>query len=297
MNDLDRITAAFQGNKEKTYKNILELTGCLTDRYRGSGVKTALVSAALAYIYQSDNIEDALICAANEIDSDTDTIASMCGALLGAYSEHELTWPLQDRDYLISESTRLANIGRASNQNSFEYPKIQSWIPPYKQNDAVVRVDNDFALVGLGMLTTIDERYYEANNACWQWFALPFGQTILAKRKSDRIREIHKSQLPDFAFTTKTINSEVRKENDVNNDSLSKTDVIAMQRDLFEKEDDPRDWLDKITDVVINSNFDDAVLGRMLNECINKTQSVQMAVSFSAIVAKAKIVRQRKNKE
>lgn len=297
LNDLENINAILQENNEKAYRRILEITGCLTDKYRGSGIKTALVSAVLAHIYQYDNIESALVCAANEIDSDTDTIASMCGALLGAYSEQEVTWPLQDRDYLISESMRLANIERSNSQRSFEYPKIQSWIPPYKQNDAVGIVENNFALVGLGMLTNIDERYYEANNACWQWFKLPFGQTILVKRKSDSIREIHESQLPDFNPISKVTKSEVKKENDSKDEFLTKTNVMAKQGDLFGREADPKDWLDSITDVVINSNFDDVTLGRMLNECINKTQSVQMAVSFSAIIAKAKIVRQRKNKE
>ncbi|MBN5360587.1 ADP-ribosylglycohydrolase family protein [Serratia ureilytica] len=295
--DLENINAILQENNEKTYRRILEITGCLTDKYRGSGIKTALVSAVLAHIYQHDNIESALVCAANEIDSDTDTIASMCGALLGAYSEQEVTWPLQDRDYLISESMRLANIERSNSQRSFEYPKIQSWVPPYKQNDAVGIVENNFALVGLGMLTNIDERYYEANNACWQWFKLPFGQTILVKRKSDSIREIHESQLPNFNPISKVTKSEVKKENDSKDEFLTKTNVIAKQGDLFGREANPKDWLDSITDVVINSNFDDVTLGRMLNECINKTQSVQMAVSFSAIIAKAKIVRQRKNKE
>ncbi|NWC65503.1 ADP-ribosylglycohydrolase family protein [Cedecea sp. P7760] len=297
LNDIENITSILHDNKEKAYRRILEITGCLTDRYRGSGIKTALVSAVLAYIYQRDNIENALVCAANEIDSDTDTIASMCGALLGAYSEQEVTWPLQDREYLISESMRLANIEGSNSQRSFEYPKIQSWIPPYKQNDAVGIVENNFALVGLGMLTNIDERYYEANNACWQWFKLPFGQTILVKRKSDSIREIHESQLPDFTPRAKATKSEVIKENDSKDESFTKTNVIVKQGDLFGREADPKDWLDSITDVVINSNFDDVTLGRMLNECINKTQSVQMAVSFSAIIAKAKIVRQRKNKE
>lgn len=297
LNDLENINAILQENNEKAYRRILEITGCLTDRYRGSGIKTSLVSAVLAYIYQHDNIENALVCAANEIDSDTDTIASMCGALLGAYSDHEVTWPLQDRDYLISESMRLANIEVSHSQRSFEYPKIQSWVPPYKQNDAVGIVDNSFALVGLGILTNIDERYYEANNACWQWFKLPFGQTILVKRKSDNIREIHNSQLPAFTSITRVTKNEVIKENSSKDESVNKTDVMAKQGDLFERDTDPRDWLDRITDLVINSNFDDVTLGRMLNECINKTQSVQMAVSFSAIIAKAKIVRQRKSKE
>ncbi len=297
LSDLENINVLLQENKENAYRKILNVTGCLTDRYRGSGIKTSLVSAILAYIFQHDDIENALVCAANEIDSDTDTIASMCGALLGAYSEREVTWPIQDRDYLISESMRLANIERSGSQKSFEYPKIQSWVPPYKQNDAVGIFEKNFALVGLGTLTTIDERYYEANNACWQWFKLPFGQTILVKRKSDITKDIHKSQLPDFNSISKATKAEVLKENEPRLESPAKNDVVTRQGDLFERESDPRDWLDRITDLVINSNFDDITLGRMLNECINKTQSVQMAVSFAAIIAKAKIVRQRKNKE
>lgn len=295
LHDLENISMFLHENKEVAYRKILESTGCLTDKYRGSGIKTSLVSAILAYIYQNDNIENALVCAVNEINSDTDTIASMCGALLGAYSEQEVTWPLQDREYLISESARLANIDKFNTQKSFEYPKIQDWIPPYKQNDAVGMVDNNFALVGLGVLTNVDECYYEANNAYWQWFKLPFGQTILVKRKANGIGKVPQNQLPKLSGVT-VINNEVRKESNIKSPSISKNYIAEKQRDLFEKEDDERDWLDEITDIVINSNFDDAVLGRMLNECINRTQSIQMAVSFSAIVAKAKVVRQRKNK-
>jgi len=103
--------------------------------------------------------------------------------------------------------------------------------------------------------------------------------------------------LPDFNSISKATKAEVLKENEPRLESPAKNDVVTRQGDLFERESDPRDWLDRITDLVINSNFDDITLGRMLNECINKTQSVQMAVSFAAIIAKAKIVRQRKNKE
>ena len=54
------------------------------------------------------------------------------------------------------------------------------------------------------------------------------------------------------------------------------------------------DMLDYWTDEVIRSNFDDRVLGEFLNRCIDEYGTIEGAVTFAGIVAKAKIARQRR---
>ena len=52
--------------------------------------------------------------------------------------------------------------------------------------------------------------------------------------------------------------------------------------------------IDEWTNEVIQSGFDDTVLGRVLDECIDTTESLETAVAVAAIVAKAKVARRRR---
>ena len=54
--------------------------------------------------------------------------------------------------------------------------------------------------------------------------------------------------------------------------------------------------IDEWTDELIQSNFDDRTLGRLLNRCIDEYGSVEGAATFAGIVAKAKIARLRRNR-
>ena len=56
----------------------------------------------------------------------------------------------------------------------------------------------------------------------------------------------------------------------------------------------PADRLDRWTDEVIKSDFDDRLLGQLLNRYIDEEGSIEAAASFVAIVAKAKLSRQRR---
>lgn len=68
-----------------------------------------------------------------------------------------------------------------------------------------------------------------------------------------------------------------------------------MDRNADEKAPTPRlEGVDDWTDIVIRSDFDDLVMGRMLNRCIEQTGSIEVAIGFASIIAKAKITRQRR---
>jgi hypothetical protein len=54
--------------------------------------------------------------------------------------------------------------------------------------------------------------------------------------------------------------------------------------------------IDAWSDEVISSNFDNNTLGRLLNRCIDSFNSIEPAVAFAAIIAKAKIARKRRSR-
>ena len=52
--------------------------------------------------------------------------------------------------------------------------------------------------------------------------------------------------------------------------------------------------LDKATDIIIASGFDNEVIGRLINLSIEETGGIEAAVGLSAIVAKARLARMRR---
>lgn len=305
ISDINLVQGITHGSPSERYVEALGGLGCLTSQFRGSGWKTALAALSLAYFFREDEIEAGLVAAANELESDTDTIGTMAGALLGTGTKRNPEWPLQDSEYIASEARRLSSVARGEVQSSFSYPDLGYWNAPRKQYEAIGVLDRGLALAGLGELQTHDDEF-RSKQWIWQWCELPFGQNVLVKRKIGATDQIVRSQLPIS-----------RKKAD----ALDKTTIArpkdqeppGTSGDLFGDEyDDDRsqdigrsqdgrvisstDTIDALTDEVIKSNFDDRTLGRMLNKCIDTTQSVEAAIGFSAIISKAKIARMKKGR-
>ncbi|MDC5081724.1 hypothetical protein NRA12_07865 [Acinetobacter baumannii] len=49
-----------------------------------------------------------------------------------------------------------------------------------------------------------------------------------------------------------------------------------------------------MTDEVIRSNFDERLIGKNFNKIIDRYASLEQAIAFAAIIAKAKLARNRK---
>ncbi len=85
-----------KNGRKDSYVELLDALGCRSEEFRGSGFKTALAAAALAWICRGGtNPEAALVIAANELRSDTDTIGTMTGAILGQRSPRVRTGPFK----------------------------------------------------------------------------------------------------------------------------------------------------------------------------------------------------------
>lgn len=298
LEDLALVPEVPSQGAEVAYIDFLEKTGCLGDRFRGSGFKTALAAFVLSRLFGVNRITEALTVAANEIRSDTDTIATMAGALLGAVANTPPTWPVQDRAYLEEEARRLAAIAFGDAQESFSYPDVSTWEAPSSQSDAVVRFDGGFALVGLGKARASGQEY-RTGGFVWQWMDLPFGQSVLAKRRVGVDSVVDVGQMPGRYQAPKV---STMKEAGYGVQERLPLDP-SPANDERASRGRPTDYharvggfpgVDKATDIVIASGFEDAVIGRMINQCIEDTGSIEQAISLTAIIAKARVARMKR---
>jgi hypothetical protein len=222
----------------------------------------------------------------------------MAGALLGALSRSAPTWPIQDRVYLESDARRLALIALGEEQASFSYPDVSTWEAPSSQSDAVVRFDGGLALVGLGKVRSLGQEY-RSGGFVWQWFELPFGQSVLAKRRVDIDNIVNEGQLPGKQ-QRRTV-SQVKESSPPKQERFElEPRPLADDRTARKRPDDSRDYssgfpgIDKATDIIISSGFNDATIGRLINQCIEDTGSIEVVVSLTAILAKAKVARMKR---
>jgi ADP-ribosylglycohydrolase len=193
--DLDLSRHLVESSDPNTYSKVLSTIGCLDRIFRGSGIKTALAAAMLSWLYRGSDPEAPLRAASNALGSDTDTIATMAGAIIGSYAAREPEWPLQDREYIAKEATRLARFASGTPQDSFAYPDVARWAPPDSHGGAIGRYGRGHAIVGLGATLPISDAY-SSGDAVWQWMQLPFGQTILVKRRKSPRFKVRPDQLP-----------------------------------------------------------------------------------------------------
>lgn len=282
------------------YHDILSALGCFDDRYRGSGWKTALAAAALSWICREVEPELAMEAAANALGSDTDTIATMAGALVGAVVGRSPIWTLQDESYLVLQAQRMAAMANGSAEIAFRYPDLSDWRPPASQSDATFAHIGGLAVIGLGAAEIIGKPH-AAGGFVWQWLKLPFGQTVFAKRRAGSLPNLDIRQLP--------VERQPAKLKPMSSSPQLPLPPIASagfapvngddngSRQLHSKvksDAAQADRLDRWTDEVIKSDFDDHVFGRLLNRYIDEVGSIEGAASFVAIIAKAKLSRQRR---
>ncbi|MEO8489117.1 ADP-ribosylglycohydrolase family protein [Pseudomonas sp.] len=297
LHDISRVSEAINDNPVAAYKSAISSIGCLTDRFRGSGFKTALAASVLSYLYRSEPIEEALVLSANVLESDTDTIATMAGALLGAIAGRSPIWNIQDSDYIISDATRLANIAIGNPQSSFSYPDIGRWNPPVNQGASIRVYEDRLAIAGLGALETYGDEYSFGDHV-WQWSTLPFGQTILAKRKAFINDVVGIDQLPKPSAPSYMPPSRSAPDSQFNVQQPELNFELGNTQSAQEKpcEDIFLNDLDAESDIIISSNFDSHTIGKIFKIRIDATSSIESAMTLLAIVAKARIARNKRRK-
>lgn len=258
--------------KEKKYFTILNDLGGLSAEERGSGLKTQLFASVLAWLYKDEGPEAALRMAAKVFNSDTDSIATMAGALMGGVWHSDPEGPIQDENYIRAEAERLYNVGAGIQQPSFDYPNLLSWSPPKNQSSALSSKEGRHMLMGLGDVELFGESKTSTKGAklIWQWGRLSFGQTVLTKRRDDS-RASYKPERYDVYLETHVPQREFP------------TSILSHAPSLS---------LNERTQACIKSKFDPRLIGENILELATGEDGIERCIAFAAIIAKAKIARE-----
>jgi ADP-ribosylglycohydrolase len=269
---------ALAGAKDRAgaYKRLVVELGGKARETVGSGMIAAVASLFAAWSFR-DAPDTGLRVIVNELGTDTDTIASMTGALIGATGCGPTPGPVLDQKYIVAEAMRMAMISMGEAVRSFPHPDPIKWKPPRSLSDAVGLADGTLAVAGLGKVveTSTAYRLDQKDGASYQWMTLEFGQTLLAKRRP------RPNPLPAGALP---VERPVR----------AATNGRGAQPSLFEPHSErsssarpqAEDDVAQAVERVIESGFDPQVLGReLLRLSALPHQSIERSSAFAAAVA------------
>ncbi len=284
---------------EVAYNEYLTMIGGFNALTRGSGTKSAIGALALSWLFREDQAKGVL-AAANALGSDTDTIGSMAGAILGMTASMEPPGELQDKKFLVDQALRLSQIASGADLPDFSYPSLLAWSPPRSASDSVGLFCGGLGIAGLGAVSPIDSETYhtaERQPSVWRWVHAWFGQTMLVKMRQD-LPDFPESQMPqkDPPMRLHPSPSAIEQLSEVNTKGDVNTKGLRVQRDqeqpLFK---DLRGIdLDRATQEAINSNFDESIIGAMLLRLAEGDLGIENSIAFAAIVAKARRARLRR---
>jgi ADP-ribosylglycohydrolase len=286
------------------YRNLVKELGCFEKSSVGSGTKTAVLALYLSYAFRN-NPHDGLVTAANVLGSDTDTIATMAGAIMGATTSVAPPEQVADMEYLINEAERLFAISNGEIVESKAYPDMLYWQPPQTQLDVVGKYKDKWVIQGLGEAIPGDivGKKGGRDSTVWQWFHLEFGQSVLIKRR--HIPKVVKEEnLP-----VKNVSISAQNELGISKQyrvTTDQTKAVGRQKEIWQREtaeirkkermyqSEGTITIDVATNICIQSDFEKSIVGEMLMRLSEQENGIEKAIGFAAIIAKAKQVRMKK---
>lgn len=213
---------ATHGTGTERYTRILAGLELSHPNKRGSGMLTAVAAALLPWC--DARPEQGLGIAANVVGTDTDTIATMAGAIYGAAADCEPPVEVLDAELFKSEASRLTDIafGREA-APSHRYPDLIHWDAPKGRADMLASADNGAVqVVGLGPAEPIaDEVKAPAGKFAWRWVRLALGQTLLIKHRLPTPWQPVRS--PTAPTSSQPTDAGVKKPNDMFSNALNES--------------------------------------------------------------------------
>ncbi|HET8955689.1 MAG TPA: ADP-ribosylglycohydrolase family protein [Solirubrobacterales bacterium] len=284
LEELQRIGTGVGG-----YEDAVEALGAFRPEQRGSGTKTALLAAVAAWLFK-DKPADVIGACSNRLGTDTDSIATMAGALAGATVEDEPDLPLVERPYIIREAERLWAISEGLEVPSFPYPSIMTWTPPRSQIDCVGTVGKELALAGLGPIQAVEEIPAGSGKTSdrWSWGDLWFGQRVLLKHRP-RPKSLPESQIvnrDDRYINASLLDAPPRPVRSRARDR----DEISVRRQAQPP------TLHQITDEVIATGFDPTAVGHALISLAERDDGIEAAGQYASIISKALLSRRDRHR-
>lgn len=257
------------GNGAERYADVIERLRLREPARRGSGTLTAIAAAAL--IWCEERPEKALTVAANALGTDTDTIATMAGAILGAVADSEPPTDVQDAELFRREARRLAAIARGGEPESFRYPDLLKWSAPKTRADTLVRTgEGELHVLGLGRVESTQESVAQPKGEfAWQWFELEFGQTVLVK---------HRRNLARRASDADTKSRQSRPLPEAEAPLPEAPAAVSMEVS------EPHHDLQRVLDYVRNHRDDDRIVGAAIRKVVNKGTTGEIAAFTASLI-------------
>lgn len=268
------------------YNAAIRSLECDIDSRRGTATNTAIASSLLCYFFKDSSPYEAIVSAVNYLGTDTDSIASMAGAILGCYSDIP-KWDIQDSSYIINDAIRLNNISQGRKAANFIYPDLNKWQPPQTQSDTlIINTEGEYHILGLGKVTPLESDAWKTKTHSWQWVKFDFGQSILVKSK---VGEIKKAETPPLRNIDAYSRNDfiAQKKNDTN---IDKNGQISFIDD--ESTSNSLD-IDEITSMLIKDGFNKQKIGHYLIELADK-KGIESCIAYAAILSKAFITRKKR---
>ena len=259
------------------YHEICEGLGLRNKQQRGSGILTPVAAVALAQI--SPNSYEGVRTAANALLTDTDSIGTMTGALLGAcHASDPPPQEVLDNEYLLYQADRLVTMSQDQPVDSHSYPDLLTWIAPQTQADSLV-IDNGHLMVeGLGRVTKLEIEPFWAQRKrfAWQWVRTDFGQTLLIK---------HRPELRPLKTENRTENRFEPPPTPAKTDRLRKSKGSEEQctDDLHVAPLDRGVNLDDAIEYVKNNIFDDRHIGYAFRRIARDGKFEDLVATVSAV--------------
>ena len=270
---------------EERYKFIIDGLKLRDPNQRGSGMLTAVAATALAWC--EPQAAEAMRIAANELGTDTDTIATMSGAILGATWDTDPPIEVLDACLIRQDADRLADISAHRDPENHQYPDLLRWPIPRTRSDALGRTkDGVLTVLGLGQATRLKEEPELASRGFrWRWVKLHFGQTLLVKGRED-LQTVDDEGFPlaeSTPGTTQTPDDESRS----GPSRDGRQDLRAAAVDPQDDRDLPEPSTHNIRDVVayVREHIDDdRIIGRALRKVVRRGTTGEVAGFTAAVV-------------
>ena len=273
------------------YTSIVDRLGLRDPARRGAGALTAV--AAIGLIWCEERPEQALNVAANAIGTDTDTIATMAGAVLGVLAEEEPPVEVLDADLFRSEASRLAEIACGGKPSGHPYPDLLHWSAPKARADYLVELDDSGLYVrGFGHAEAQSEPIPASQiSFCWQWIKLETGQTLFVKRrrklekiekedKGLRVRQSLHQASPTSIYSNNGDTRASTEEGVPLRDEIPSHSHSKDQSGLLE----PEAGLKAMIDHLEKHQYDDKVVGPALRRVINKCTDGEIAAFLAVLI-------------
>lgn len=276
---LDMIAAAKDAataeDPAASYRDLVVAIGGKKRETVGSGMIAAVASLFAAWAFR-DNPAEGLAVVANHLGTDTDTIATMAGALIGATGTSPVPGPVLDRDYIAAEAMRMVAVGSGHEARSFPHPDPIKWKAPRTLSDAVGINSGDLMVAGLGKVTETSDEYPldQKDGAVYQWMNLEFGQTVLIKRRRQP------QPLPAGA---RQVERPIRRA--TNGRSSQETLFERRARPAKRPADQPAGDVAEAVQRVVDAEFDPRVVGaELLRLSLYAHQSIELSSAFASAV-------------